>query len=80
MSGDEIQDQVHAIIRRAVPDDIAINNEMMLFEDVGLDSLDFVEVVMEIEEIFNVDVGDVVAENIKTVGDVVCRVRELIAS
>ena len=37
--------------------------------DTTLDSIDFVELVMELEEEFDIDVSDAAAEKIKTVGD-----------
>lgn len=41
------------------------------FEDLNADSLDIVELVMAIEEKFNLEISDDEVENIKTVGDVV---------
>ena len=40
-------------------------------EDLGADSLDIVELVMTMEEEFDLDIPDEDAEKIKTVGDVV---------
>jgi acyl carrier protein len=40
-------------------------------EDLGADSLDIVELVMAMEEEFEVEIPDEEAENIKTVGDAV---------
>jgi len=41
------------------------------FEDLGADSLDIVELVMALEEEFDVEIADEQAENAKKVGDVV---------
>jgi acyl carrier protein len=41
------------------------------FEDLDADSLDIVELVMALEEEFNLEISDEEVENIKTVGDVV---------
>ncbi|EEG77215.1 acyl carrier protein [Dethiobacter alkaliphilus] len=41
------------------------------FEDLDADSLDIVELVMSLEEEFNLEISDEEVENIKTVGDVV---------
>jgi len=38
-------------------------------EDLGADSLDIVELLMEIEEEFGVNISDEEAERLKTVGD-----------
>ena len=45
--------------------------EHRLEEDLGCDSLDLVEITMEVEEQFDISVPDEVAERIKTVKDVV---------
>ncbi len=41
------------------------------FEDLDADSLDIVELVMSLEEEFNLEISDEEVEKIKTVGDVV---------
>ena len=43
----------------------------MRFDELGADSLDTVETIMELEEEFDVVIPDDVVENIKTIGDVV---------
>ena len=48
-----------------------IRLEHRLEEDLGCDSLDLVEITMEVEEQFDISVPDEVAERIKTVKDVV---------
>ncbi len=40
-------------------------------EDLGADSLDIVELLMEIEEVFGVNISDEESERLKTVGDAV---------
>jgi acyl carrier protein len=41
------------------------------FEEIDADSLDIVELVMALEEEFDLEISDQEIENIKTVGDVV---------
>lgn len=41
------------------------------FEDIDADSLDIVELVMALEEEFDLEISDKEIENIKTVGDIV---------
>lgn len=41
------------------------------FEDIDADSLDIVELVMALEEEFDLEISDQEIENIKTVGDIV---------
>ena len=45
--------------------------ESTFIDDLGADSLDIVELIMAIEEEFNVEIPDEAAEKIKTVQDVV---------
>ncbi|MDB2686238.1 acyl carrier protein [Mariniblastus sp.] len=46
------------------------------FSDLGADSLDTVEMVMELEENFDVNIPEDVAENMQTLGDVVRYIQE----
>ena len=50
------------------PEEVAMEKN---FDDVGADSLDIVEIVMAIEEEFDVEIADDEAEQAKSVGDVV---------
>ncbi|HBG32771.1 MAG TPA: acyl carrier protein [Acholeplasmataceae bacterium] len=48
-----------------------ITMEARLAEDLGADSIDAVELIMNIEDEFSIQVSDEQAQNIKTVGDLV---------
>lgn len=48
-----------------------ITNEASFTDDLGADSLDTVELIMEFERVFEVAIPDSDAEKIVTVGDVV---------
>ncbi|MBQ2696526.1 MAG: acyl carrier protein [Clostridia bacterium] len=52
-------------------DEASISKETSFVDDLGADSLDVVELVMALEEEFDMEFPDGEAENIKTVGDVV---------
>ena len=45
--------------------------ETSLKEDLDADSLDAVEVIMALEEAFDIEIPDEDAENFKTIGDIV---------
>ncbi len=45
--------------------------EASFIEDLGADSLDVVELVMEFEKEFNIDIPDEDAEKLRTVGDAI---------
>ena len=49
------------------------------FEDIDADSLDVVELVMALEEEFDLEIADEAVENIKTVADVVSYIEENIS-
>ena len=51
-------------------DQNAVRDECKLVEDLGADSLNIVELVMEIEEEYSISVPDEDAENIFTVADI----------
>ena len=46
-----------------------LTNEASFIEDLGADSLDIVELVMEFEKEFSIDIPDEDAEKLRTVGD-----------
>ncbi|MCR5706577.1 MAG: acyl carrier protein [Acholeplasmatales bacterium] len=48
-----------------------VTPEANLKEDLGADSIDAVEVIMSLEDEFNVSISDDAAQNIKTVQDLV---------
>ncbi len=52
-------------------DEDQVTMEASITEDLGADSLDVVDLVMSIEESFDVEIPDEDVEGIKTVGDIV---------
>lgn len=48
-----------------------ISNDTTITEDLGADSLDVVDLLMSIEDEFEIEVPDTEIENIKTVGELV---------
>ncbi len=55
-------------------DSITLDKEIV--QDLGADSLDVVEMLMSLEEEFNISVPEEDAVNIKTVGDIVKLIEE----
>jgi acyl carrier protein len=72
MSTSSIETKIKSIIadQLGVGED-EIKPESQFIEDLGADSLDIVELVMAMEEEFEVEIPDEEAENIKTVGDAI---------
>lgn len=62
-------------LRSMLADQLGIEEEEITaestFEDLGADSLDIVELVMAIEQEWDMEIPDEAAEDIKTVGDAV---------
>jgi acyl carrier protein len=48
-----------------------VKRETRFIEEIGADSLDIVELVMELEEEFEINIPDDQAEKIKTVGEAI---------
>lgn len=48
-----------------------IKLESRLAEDLGADSLDAVELIMALEDEFDIQISDEIAQSIKTIGDIV---------
>ncbi len=72
MSSEEIFNRVKEIIveQLGVAED-NVNEEASFIDDLGADSLDIVELIMALEEEFDIEIPDTDAEKVVTVGDVV---------
>ena len=65
-------EKVKALIAKELSiDENKITMESKLLEDLGADSLDSVELIMAIEDEFDFQVSDEVAQNIRKVSDIV---------
>lgn len=68
----EISEKVKQIIvDKLGVDESEVTNEASFTNDLGADSLDTVELIMEFEKEFDVSIPDEQAENIQTVGQAV---------
>ena len=72
METEEIFEKVKAIIvdQLGVAEN-SVEMESSFIDDLGADSLDIVELVMALEEEFDIEIPDSDAEKVVTVGDVV---------
>ena len=57
-------------------DDNDVKMESSITDDLGADSLDVVDLVMSLEEEFDIEIPDDQVENVKTVGDIVKFIEE----
>ncbi|MAJ61342.1 MAG: acyl carrier protein [bacterium TMED88] len=55
-------------------------NQASFVDDLGADSLDIVELVMSMEENFDVEIPDEDAEKLQTIGDAVTYLKERLES
>ena len=68
-------------LREIISEQLEISEELITMEsnirdDFDADSLDFVDIVMSVEDEFGVEVPEEAVENLKTVGDVVRFIEE----
>jgi acyl carrier protein len=57
-----------------------LTSDASFIEDLGADSLDIVELVMEFEKEFNIDIPDEDAEKLRTVGDALAYLNEKVGA
>ena len=77
MENDEIFEKVKRIIveQLNVSED-SVTKEASFIDDLGADSLDIVELIMALEEEFDIEIPDSDAEKVVTVNDVVEYIKE----
>lgn len=67
---------VSIIVDKLGVEESEVNNEASFTNDLGADSLDTVELIMEFEKEFNIAIPDDQAENIQTVGAAISYIEE----
>lgn len=73
----QVAEKVKAIIvDKLGVDDSEVTTEASFTNDLGADSLDTVELIMEFEKEFNIAIPDDQAEKISTVGEAVSYIEE----
>jgi acyl carrier protein len=71
-SRDEVYEQVREIlVERLDIDEADVTQQASLRDDLKADSLDLVELIMDLEERFAIKISDDEAQSIATVGDAV---------
>ena len=77
MSSEEIFEKVkNIIVEQLGASESSITLESSFIDDLGADSLDIVELIMALEEEFDIEIPDSDAEKVVTVGDVVDYIKE----
>lgn len=77
MSSEEIFEKIKEIIVEQLGvTENAVTMDASFIDDLGADSLDIVELIMALEEEFDLEIPDADAEKIVTVSDVVDYIKE----
>ncbi len=77
MNTEEVFEKVKGIIVEQLGvAEASVTIEASFIDDLGADSLDIVELVMALEEEFDIEIPDADAEKVTTVGDVVDYIKE----
>lgn len=76
-----IMEEIISKVKAIIVDKLGVNESEVTLEasftnDLGADSLDTVELIMEFEKVFGISIPDDVAEKISTVGDAVNFIKE----
>ena len=80
MSSEEVFEKVkNVIIEQLGVAETSVNMEASFIDDLGADSLDIVELIMALEEEFDIEIPDSDAEKVVTVGDVVEYIKDHVA-
>lgn len=77
------KDEVFAKVQNIIVEELSVKKEQVtleanLVEDLEADSLDAVEIIVKLEEEFNLSISDEDAQGIKTVGDLVNVIAEAV--
>lgn len=78
MSDEELTRRVLAIIaetQRKKPEEVTVDNT---FEELGIDSMDGVNIVFALESEFNINVPDEEVKSIRSIRDILNGVRKLV--
>ncbi|MFN8924751.1 MAG: acyl carrier protein [Rhodospirillales bacterium] len=76
----DIEDRIYALVAKETRRDRATLSPEMTIEDLGVTSLEMVEVLMQLEDDLKIEIpldATEAARTLRTLGDLVARVREL---
>lgn len=75
----ELSDRIKTIISEQLMVDLEeVTDEASFVEDLGADSLDTVELIMEFEDEFAIEISDEDAEKISSVGEAIAHLEKLV--
>ena len=78
-------ENIEAEVKKIIEEKLGVNAEQIteqasFIDDLGADSLDQVELVMDFEDKFEIDIPDEDAEKMRTVGEAISYLKERIGS
>ena len=77
MSSEEVFEKIkNIIVEQLGVVETSVTLDASFIDDLGADSLDIVELIMALEEEFDIEIPDEDAEKVVTVGDVVDYIKE----
>lgn len=79
LSEQELFEQIVAILEPSVKDGVVITEDTDLVDDLALDSLEVMEVLLDIEDRFDISVPINILPRIRTVKDVIQQIKKLLA-
>ncbi len=71
MPEESTKEKIIKIVHGCFPDYDNLNEEVSFVGDLGVDSLDLIDLIMEVEDEFKISFPDEEAENIQTVGELI---------
>lgn len=74
----DVSREVRAIIAEQLSIPVDTLKDEVTLDSLGADSLDRVEIVMNIEDHFSIEIDDEQAEKLSTIGDVVAYIQTLV--
>ncbi len=67
----DLSDRIQSMVAEQLGVEAAeVTKDASIFDDLGADSLDVVELVMILEEAFDIEVPDDAVEEMRTIGDI----------
>jgi acyl carrier protein len=67
----DLSDRIQSMVAEQLGVESAeVTKDASIFDDLGADSLDVVELVMILEEAFDIEVPDEAVEEMRTIGDI----------
>jgi acyl carrier protein len=81
MTEEQIKEDVHLIVADVlVIKPSEVSDESHLKDNLGADSLDMLDIAMDLEDEFDIDINDEEAHSLNTVGDIINCVKEKLCS